>query len=197
MDEPLGGSMERATDRTPQASPADILELLGALLTRPPRGPRTPVPRQALQEKAHGISGAATAGESGNCPDAATSAGIIDVSALRRAVGSIDPVSVGADGALHETPGHIEHAKRVYLATLIDELGGDLSLIARYWDRSSEKTIRKLVRRYGLTGELEAARRSGPLRGADDAARLHGLRRGVRTTGPAEGTEDRGGGDSS
>ena len=33
-----------------------------------------------------------------------------------------------------------------------------MSLIARYWDRSSEKTIRKLIRDCGLEDRLKAAR---------------------------------------
>ena len=99
---------------------------------------------------------------------------IIDVEALRRAIGSADPVSVGSSDAAHEIPGHVEHAKRTYLAALIDEFGGDLSLIARFWDRTSPKTIRKLVRRYRLAGELETARARGPRR----------LDRGVDPTRP-------------
>ena len=66
-----------------------------------------------------------------------------------------------ADGG---SAAHVEHAKRAYLAALIDELGGDLSLIASFWDRSSEKTLRKLVNEYGLTERLDAARERGPRR---------------------------------
>jgi transcriptional regulator with GAF, ATPase, and Fis domain len=83
---------------------------------------------------------------------------VINVDALRRAIGSADPVSVAKSGSAHGIPGHIEHAKRIYLAALIDEFGGDLSLVAKFWDRRSVKTLRVLVKEYGLTDRLEAAR---------------------------------------
>ncbi len=38
------------------------------------------------------------------------------------------------------------------------ESDGDLTRIARFWDRSSGKTIRKLIRAYGLAERLDAAR---------------------------------------
>jgi hypothetical protein len=83
---------------------------------------------------------------------------VIDVDALRRAIRSSDPVAAGRAQTPHEIPAHFAYAKRTYLETLIDEFGGDLSLIARYWDRSSPKTIRKLVRDCGLEERLKAAR---------------------------------------
>jgi transcriptional regulator with PAS, ATPase and Fis domain len=83
---------------------------------------------------------------------------IIDVQALRRAIRSSDAGTLGAPGKAHENPAHIDHAKRTYLAELIDEFGGDLALIGCFWDRSSAKTLRKLIREYGLTEHLEAAR---------------------------------------
>ena len=48
------------------------------------------------------------------------------------------------------------------IVTQIDKnsFTGDLTLIARYWDRSSEKTLRNLVREYGLADDLEKARRN-------------------------------------
>jgi DNA-binding NtrC family response regulator len=93
---------------------------------------------------------------------------VINVEALRRMIRSADPVSVAAERAAHGVPAHIEHAKRAYLAALIDELGGDLSLVAKFWDRTSEKTILKLVREYGLERDLEAARLSAGRRGRSD-----------------------------
>jgi len=83
---------------------------------------------------------------------------VIDVEALREAIRSSDPVAAGKSARPHELPAHFAYAKRTYLETLIDEFGGDLSLIARYWDRSSEKTIRKLIRDCGLEETLKAAR---------------------------------------
>ncbi len=40
----------------------------------------------------------------------------------------------------------------------IDEFGGDLPRIGRLWDRGSEKILRRLIKEYGLTERLEAAR---------------------------------------
>ncbi len=87
---------------------------------------------------------------------------IINVEALRRAIRESDPVATGKSTSPHNIPAHFEYAKRTYLATLIDEFGGDLGLIARFWDRSSEKTIRKLIRDCGLGDLLQAAREKGP-----------------------------------
>ena len=58
----------------------------------------------------------------------------------------------------HEVPGHIDHLRCVHLGALIDEFGGDLSLIGKYWDRGSEKTLRRLIKQYGLAERFEAAR---------------------------------------
>jgi len=90
------------------------------------------------------------------------SGGIINLKALREMIRTSDPVAVGSSDSPHGIPAHIEHAKRAYLLALIDEFGGDLGLVAKFWDRSSEKTLRKLVREYGLAGDLNAARKRGP-----------------------------------
>jgi DNA-binding NtrC family response regulator len=82
----------------------------------------------------------------------------IDEQALREAIRAGDSAASAAYAATHENPAHIEYAKRVYLTALIDVYGGDLAAIGRHWDRSSEKTIRTLVRAYGLTERLAAAR---------------------------------------
>jgi len=82
----------------------------------------------------------------------------IDVEALRLAVRSIDPDAAGLAAAPHTIPAHIDYAKATWLAVLIDECGGDLARIAQYWDRSAEKTLRALVRAYGLEGRLAEAR---------------------------------------
>ncbi len=81
---------------------------------------------------------------------------LVDLQALRdtlRAHGDVPPSALPPD-----LPGHIEQIKRMWLGVLIDELGGDLSRIAYYWDRGSEKTLRNLIRAYGLTEELASAR---------------------------------------
>jgi len=78
--------------------------------------------------------------------------GVVDVEALRRHVRATKPLE--SEG----TPAHVDFAKKVWLKTLIEECGGDLPTIACYWDRSSEKTLRNLIRGLGLWEELERAR---------------------------------------
>jgi len=80
--------------------------------------------------------------------------GILDVEGLRRQIRATNAVEAAGSCA------HIDFAKRTWLKTLIEECGGDLALISRYWDRSSEKTLRNLVREYGLADDLERARKS-------------------------------------
>ncbi len=82
---------------------------------------------------------------------------IIDIAALREHIRTTPAVSL-QHGAAYECPAHVMYAQRVWLGVLIEECGGDLPLIGKYWDRSSEKTIRKLVREYGLEDELVLAR---------------------------------------
>lgn len=86
------------------------------------------------------------------------SGSIIDGEALRAAIRGCDPVLAGDTDRPFEIPGHVEHAKRAWLAALIDEFRGDLALIGRFWDRGSEKTLRKLIAAYGLLERLEEAR---------------------------------------
>lgn len=83
---------------------------------------------------------------------------IINIEALRRAIRSADPALLESSRTRHEIPAHLAHARRAYLAALIDELGGDLSVIARFWDGASEKTLRRLIGEYGLGERLKAAR---------------------------------------
>jgi len=82
---------------------------------------------------------------------------VIDVENLRRFVRASNAVEMGASAAPAGYPAHISAAKRVWLSVLIDELRGDLSLIAQFWDRSSEKTLRNLIRELGLAEELAQA----------------------------------------
>jgi DNA-binding NtrC family response regulator len=89
---------------------------------------------------------------------------VIDAEALRAAIRSTDPLSEAMVEHPEEVPAHFAHAKRVYLEALIDECGGDLALISRFWDRSSEKTMRKLVREMGLEEKLNLARSRRPAR---------------------------------
>jgi DNA-binding NtrC family response regulator len=83
---------------------------------------------------------------------------LINVDALRRAIRAAPSPGQLSSGRGFDVPAHVEHAKRVWLETLIDELSGDLALIGLFWDRSSEKTLRNLVREYGLADRLSAAR---------------------------------------
>jgi DNA-binding NtrC family response regulator len=87
---------------------------------------------------------------------------VLNVEALRRSINGTDPESLDSSETNYEHSAHVNHAKRIYLATLIDELGGDITAITRYWDRNSTKTIRKLIHDFGLADELEAARQRGP-----------------------------------
>jgi DNA-binding NtrC family response regulator len=83
---------------------------------------------------------------------------IVDEEALRSAIRSGDPASMAGASNTHEIPGHVDHVRRLHLGTLIDEFGGDLSLIGKFWDRGSEKTLRRLIKQYGLAERFEAAR---------------------------------------
>jgi DNA-binding NtrC family response regulator len=87
---------------------------------------------------------------------------IIDEGALRSAIRVRDPASMAGAPKTHEVPGHIDHLRRLHLAALIDEFGGDLALIGKYCDRGSEKTLRRQIKQYDLTKRLEAARARGP-----------------------------------
>ncbi|MHC4252071.1 MAG: sigma 54-interacting transcriptional regulator [Planctomycetota bacterium] len=124
-------------------------------------GPRDlPAPVREAVEAAGAVdtSTDAKAGAAGAAALRPGSSGIIDVAALREAVRSLDPAAVIDAGSAFEVPAHVDHAKREWLGVLIDELDGDLALIGRLWDRGSEKTLRKLVRAYGLSDRLDSAR---------------------------------------
>jgi|GEM_PF-1840934 len=84
--------------------------------------------------------------------------GVLDIEGLRRQIRATNPVDASGSVA------HVDFVKRLWLKTLIEECNGDLALIARYWDRSSEKTLRNLVREYGLQAELDRARGRPPKR---------------------------------
>jgi DNA-binding NtrC family response regulator len=102
------------------------------------------------------------AGASGACINSEThshdSRGVIDEQSLRRAIRRTDPVALSCSHHPEQDFATLAHARRVYLATLIDELNGDLSLIRLFWDRCSEKTLRRLVRDEGLADRLAQAR---------------------------------------
>jgi DNA-binding NtrC family response regulator len=83
---------------------------------------------------------------------------IINEEALRKAIRASDLNALKSGAAVQETPAHLDSAKHVYLRVLIEELGGDLSLIGRFWDRGSEKTLRRLIKDFGLAETLKDAR---------------------------------------
>jgi DNA-binding NtrC family response regulator len=87
---------------------------------------------------------------------------VINSEALRRAVKSLGPAVEVESEATFEVPAHVDHAKRAYLEVLIDEFGGDFAKMGKLWDRGSEKTLRKLIRTYGLADALDAARARRP-----------------------------------
>jgi DNA-binding NtrC family response regulator len=92
--------------------------------------------------------------EAGPAPE--TGPVVVNRGALRSALSETRP----AEGApSHDWAGHVNHARREYLRALIEHHGGNLSRVAEHWDRSSENTIRKLVREFGLEEELGAARK--------------------------------------
>ncbi len=79
----------------------------------------------------------------------------LDDGSLERAI-SRGPCPGGTP--THEWPGHVDYARRRYLRALIRHYHGDLARIAEHWDRSSENTLRKVVREFGLEDELKSAR---------------------------------------
>jgi transcriptional regulator with PAS, ATPase and Fis domain len=91
-------------------------------------------------------------------PPAEDYPGVINQEALRRVLRASEPKAAANAARKHELPAHIEYAKRAYLAALIDEFKGDLSLIGCFWDHHSEKTLRALIRAYGLEPHWQAAR---------------------------------------
>jgi DNA-binding NtrC family response regulator len=82
---------------------------------------------------------------------------VINTGALRRAIASAPP---SPELKTFECQAHIDYAKREYLKALIDHYRGDISQIARHWDRSSENTLLKLIRELGLEEHLRAARKA-------------------------------------
>jgi DNA-binding NtrC family response regulator len=62
----------------------------------------------------------------------------------------------------YEWPAHVDYARRRYLSALIRHYNGNLARIAGHWDRSSENTLRKTIREFGLEDELRRAREGRP-----------------------------------
>jgi DNA-binding NtrC family response regulator len=82
---------------------------------------------------------------------------VIDAARLDDLLSRSDSTPV-ARNATADCRWHIDHAKKVYLRALIRHCRGNLREITSYWDRSSDRTVRSLVKRLGLWDELVAAR---------------------------------------
>jgi DNA-binding NtrC family response regulator len=81
---------------------------------------------------------------------------VVDSEALRRVLDTVPPAP---NAQSFDWPGHVDHARREYMKVLIEHCNGNLSEVARHWDRSSERTLLKLIREFGLEDELQAARK--------------------------------------
>ena len=86
-------------------------------------------------------------------------ASVVDDASLERAM-SAGPPAPGTPA--HAWPAHVDYARRRYLRALIRHYHGNLSRIAEHWDRSSENTLRKTVREFGLEDEVRRAREGRP-----------------------------------
>ncbi|MHC4780851.1 MAG: sigma 54-interacting transcriptional regulator, partial [Planctomycetota bacterium] len=109
-------------------------------------------PKDLPQEIAEEVSQIQAAGGGAFCADQ-----IVDGTAVRTALACPPP-----DGTpSFRYAGHVNRAKREFLEVLIDHFGGNLSRITGHWDRSSEHTLLKMVREYGLEDRLAEARKEG------------------------------------
>jgi transcriptional regulator with GAF, ATPase, and Fis domain len=85
---------------------------------------------------------------------------VINVGELARLLEASDHIPV-ARASLSDCPYHIEYAKKTYLRAIIRHCKGNLRKILAYWDCDSEKTLRSLIKSYGLWPEVELGRRGG------------------------------------
>jgi DNA-binding NtrC family response regulator len=84
---------------------------------------------------------------------------VIDAEALGRLLAESDARPVARNDTAN-CAWHIDYAKKTYLKAVIRHCGGNLRRIASYWDCSSERTVRALVKKLGLWDELVRARAS-------------------------------------
>lgn len=87
---------------------------------------------------------------------AVTGSAVVDSEALRRVLDTVPPAP---NTRSFDWPGHVDHARREYMRVLIEHCKGNLGEIARHWDRSSERTLLKLIREFELEADLQAARK--------------------------------------
>lgn len=90
-----------------------------------------------------------------------TDSPIIDMDGLRRAIRSTDALALSREAQPCRFPAHIDYARKQYLTALIDALDGDLPVMGHFFDRGSEKTLRNLIRSFGLEEALQTARSRG------------------------------------
>ncbi len=83
---------------------------------------------------------------------------VIHMESLRRVIRSTDVHAMAHDREPCRFPAHIDYARKQYLAALIDVFNGDLPVIGQFFDRGSEKTLRNLIRAFGLESALQTAR---------------------------------------
>jgi DNA-binding NtrC family response regulator len=81
---------------------------------------------------------------------------VVNTESLRSVLDTVPPAP---DAPSYCWPGHIDYARREYMKVLIEHCSGNLGEIARHWDRSSERTLLKLIREFDLEDELQAARK--------------------------------------
>ena len=86
---------------------------------------------------------------------------IMDMDELRSAIRSTDALALSREAQPSRFPAHIDYARKQYLTALIEAFDGDLPLIGQFFDRGSEKTLRNLIRSFGLEGTLQTARSRG------------------------------------
>lgn len=83
---------------------------------------------------------------------------ILNMENLRRAIRATDALALGREPQPCRFPAHIDYARKQYLTALIEAFDGDLSVIGHFFDRGSEKTLRNLIRSFGLESALQTAR---------------------------------------
>jgi DNA-binding NtrC family response regulator len=82
---------------------------------------------------------------------------IIDFELLCRTLAASDGEPIARNNTSN-CPWHVDYAKKTYMRALIRHCRGNLRKITPYWDRDSERTIRLLIKEYGLWDDLERAR---------------------------------------
>ncbi|MHC4598104.1 MAG: sigma 54-interacting transcriptional regulator [Planctomycetota bacterium] len=80
----------------------------------------------------------------------------LDTRAIRGALTSPPPAE---DTPSYRWPGHVNHVKREFLKILLEHHRGNLTRMTGHWDRSSEHTLLKQIREFGLEEDLQEVRK--------------------------------------